>query len=173
MPNIFDNIDQKLLPALQQTLQTATHADFCVGYFNLRGWKGLGSYIENWDGGEGACCRLLVGMQRMPEEELRQARQLSKQEDGMDNKTAHRLKQELAMKFREQLTIGVPTDEDERSLQQLAQQIRAGKVKVKLFLQYPLHAKLYLLYRSDTVTPIVGYLRSFYIFLAVMSIAAK
>lgn len=34
MPRIFDNIDQPLLPALQQTLETATHADFCVGYFN-------------------------------------------------------------------------------------------------------------------------------------------
>ena len=31
MPRIFDNIDQPLLPALQQTLETATHADFCVG----------------------------------------------------------------------------------------------------------------------------------------------
>ena len=27
MPNIFDNINQRLLPALQQTLETATHAD--------------------------------------------------------------------------------------------------------------------------------------------------
>ena len=169
MPNIFDNIDQKLLPALQQTLETATHADFCVGYFNLRGWKGLGSYIENWDGGEGACCRLLVGMQRMPEEELRHARRLDKQEGGMDNKTAHRLKQELAMKFREQLTIGMPTDQDAHTLQQLAQQIRDGKVRVKLFLQYPLHAKLYLLYRSDTVTPVVGYLGSSNLTLAGLS----
>ena len=169
MPNIFDNIDQKLLPALQQTLQTATHADFCVGYFNLRGWKGLGSYIENWDGGEGACCRLLVGMQRLPEEELRHAKRLDKQEGGMDNKRAHRLKQELAQKFREQLTIGLPTGEDKQSLQQLAQQIRDEKVKVKLFLQQPLHAKLYLLYRSDPVTPIVGYIGSSNLTLAGLS----
>ena len=169
MPNIFDNINQRLLPALQQTLETATHADFCVGYFNLRGWKGLGSYIEAWGGGEGACCRLLVGMQRMPEAELRRAKRLDKQESGMDQKTTHRLKQELAEKFRKQLTVGVPTREDEQSLRQLARQICDKKVKVKLFLQYSLHAKLYLLYRSDTITPIVGYLGSSNLTLAGLS----
>ena len=31
---------------------------------------------------------------------------------------------------------------------------------VKLFLQHPLHAKLYLLFRSDPVNPTVGYLGS-------------
>ena len=160
MPRIFDNIDQPLLPALQQTLETATHADFCVGYFNLRGWRGLGSYVENWDGGEGECCRLLVGMQRLAEEELREAKRLAKKDGGIDNQTALRLKRRLAEEFREQLTVGVPTLADERGLRQLAQQLRDEKVKVKLFLRHTLHAKLYLIYRSDLVAPTVGYLGS-------------
>jgi hypothetical protein len=46
LPRIFDNIDQQLLPALRETIELSTRSDFCVGYFNLRGWKELGSNIE-------------------------------------------------------------------------------------------------------------------------------
>src|SRR5437660_1158643 len=104
MPRIFDNIDQDLLPALQQTLEVAERADFCVGYFNLRGWKHLASFVERWPGGSGHCCRLLVGMQRLPAEELRDALSATPHDEEMDNKTALRLKKRLAEEFREQLT---------------------------------------------------------------------
>ena len=160
MPRIFDNIDQQLLPALKETLELADRADFSVGYFNLRGWKAIASHIDAWRGGEGECCRILVGMHQLPDDELRQAMRINKHGDGMDNRSALRMKQELARQFREQLTYGYPTREDEDGLRQLARQIRDQKVKVKLFLRHALHAKLYLLYRSDPINPIVGYLGS-------------
>jgi len=160
MPRIFDNIEQRLLPALQETLQLVDRADFCVGYFNLRGWKQLDSHIERWAGGPGHCCRLLVGMQRLPHEELRAALTLVKSTGAMDNATALRLKKKLAEEFRRQLTIGVPTNEDEAGLRRLAAQIKSKKVVVKLFLRHPLHAKLYLLFRPDPISPAVGYLGS-------------
>jgi superfamily II DNA or RNA helicase len=160
MPRIFDNIEQKFHPALTDTLAVANRADFCVGYFNLRGWKQLDSNIEKWSGGEGNCCRLLVGMHRHPSEDLRRAMGFTNHRDGMDNQTALRLKKRLAEEFREQLTVGAPTNEDEAGLRRLAAQIKAKKVVVKLFLRYPLHAKLYLLFRPDPINPIVGYLGS-------------
>jgi superfamily II DNA or RNA helicase len=169
MPRIFDNIEQELLSALRETLAVANRADFCVGYFNLRGWKALDSYIEQWAGGDGRCCRLLVGMHRPPQEELRAVMSLVKRGSSIDNQTALHLKKKLAEEFREQLTIGIPTNEDEAGLRRLAVQIKAKKVSVKLFLRHPLHAKLYLLFRPDPINPTIGYLGSSNLTLAGLS----
>ena len=91
MPRIFDNIEQQLLPALQETLGLSQRSDFCVGYFNLRGWKQIDSYIDQWAGGEGRCCRLLVGMQRLPQEELATALSITQRDGEIDNQTALRV----------------------------------------------------------------------------------
>ena len=161
MPRIFDNLEpgSKLLPALQEALALSSRADFCVGYFNLRGWGGLAPYLDGWNSGDGPA-RVLIGMQRLPHEELRDALSLADRSPGMDNRTAHRLRVQLAEQLRQQLTIGAPNNADEQTLRQLAAQLRAKKVLVKLFLRHPLHAKLYLLYRNDPINPIVGYLGS-------------
>ena len=160
MPRIFDNIENGLLPALRGTLEVSERADFCVGYFNLRGWKSIDDLIEVWPGGPERCCRVLVGMQRPPQDDLRDSFRLGQPLGELDNRTALRLKRRLAGEFRDQLMIGAPANEDEAGLRRLARQIRGKKVVVKLFLRHPLHAKLYLAFRTDPNSPVVGFLGS-------------
>lgn len=52
MPRIFDTVEDSLLPALQGTPVVSIRADFCVGYFNLRGWKVLADHVDAWAAGE-------------------------------------------------------------------------------------------------------------------------
>ncbi len=160
MPRIFDNIENTLLPALQGTLEVAERGDFCVGYFNLRGWRHLAGHVDRWAGGEDRCCRLLVGMQASPSDAVRRALFARETDQDLDNPTAIREKRRIAEEFRQQLTFGAPSNADEAALRQLAGQIRAGKLAVKVYLRHPLHAKLYLLFRRDPINPIIAYLGS-------------
>jgi superfamily II DNA or RNA helicase len=160
MPRIFDNIHQELFPALSRTLASAYRADFCVGFFNLRGWRLLADCIDQFEGGPDQCCRVLIGMNEPPDKQLRTALRLLEQEDGLDVQRAAQLKRQVAEEFRMQLMVGAPNNADEIALQQLARQLRAGKVVVKLHLRYSLHAKLYLIFRDDYNNPVTGFFGS-------------
>jgi len=159
MPKIFDNIENHLTNGLSDSLEVSQRADFCVGYFNLRGWKEVANKIDAFSGVDKNQCRLLVGMHKHPEELLREYFSFE-DSDNIDNQKASALRKDLAKKFREQLTIGIPTEEDEKGLRKLSTQIKQNKVVVKLFLKHTLHAKLYLAYRDDKINPIIGFVGS-------------
>lgn len=160
MARIFDNIDQDLLSALRATMQVSHRSDFCVGYLNLRGWQSIDDLVQIWDPTVGQVCRVLVGMQRPPHEEIRELYRTVANDGLIDNAAAIRLKTQFAAHLREQITMGIPSGKDEAGLRRLAKQLRAGQVVVKLFLPYALHAKLYLLFRDDVNNPITGFVGS-------------
>ena len=171
MPRIFDNIDRALLEGLKYSIDSAYSADFCVGYFNLRGWRLIANEIESFSGEDNQRCRVLIGMQKLPSTQLYEELKIlkSKEDTGISQGRINDLKTIIAREFREQLMIGIPSSVDEKGLQQLRQQLLNNKVKVKLHLRYPLHAKLYLLYKLDRLAselrpdrdqPIIGYVGS-------------
>lgn len=167
MPTIFDNIDTPFLEnpqgnGLRDALKLARSGDFCVGYFNLRGWSRIDDVVESWPAADSGStpCRLLVGMQRLPSEELASLFSAQPIDDRVDAKRVAQLRRQVAEEFRKQLTIGIPTGSDEAGLRRLARQLRDGKLRVKLFLRHPLHAKLYLAHRDDAFTPLIAYVGS-------------
>jgi len=176
MPRIYDNIENQLTLGLNDTLELSDRTDFCVGYFNLRGWKEVADKIDILSGGEvkegneniHRICRLLVGMQKMPVDILRE---YFSAEEGhiIDQAEAVKLKKKLAQEFKEQLTIGTPTEADERALRMLSQQMKDKKVVVKLHLRFTLHAKLYIAYRKDNWTSVKSFLGSSNLTLAGLS----
>lgn len=160
MPRIFDNIELSLLPILRETLRISYRVDFCVGYFNLRGWWKIDDLIEQYIGGEGTCCRLLIGMQNLPSDEVHTAFTLGSGGGRIDNGAIVRFKKRIAAEFHQQLIIGAPTNQHEAGLRQLSHQLKTKKLIIKLFLRHPLHAKLYLVHRQDPNIPTVGFLGS-------------
>jgi superfamily II DNA or RNA helicase len=167
MPKIYDNIENHLTKGLNETLPLSLRSDFCVGYFNLRGWGEVADRIEalpgmtvvEGDDTHHRYCRLLVGMQRLPADIIKEF--YNRDDDYLlDQAEILRLKKRLAMEFREQLTIGTPTASDEKYLRVLSKQLKDKKVVVKLHLRHTLHAKLYLAYSDDARVPIVGFLGS-------------
>lgn len=70
MARVFDTRDQDLLSALRATMQVSKRSDFCFGYLNLRGWQAIDDLIQSWDTSAGQLCRVLIGMQRPPHDEI-------------------------------------------------------------------------------------------------------
>ncbi|TBR56472.1 NgoFVII family restriction endonuclease [Westiellopsis prolifica IICB1] len=160
MPRIFDNINERLLDALNKTLKVSNRSDFCVGYFNLRGWQQIDTLIEHYAGHEGACCRLLVGMQKLPKDELYKTLALGASKKPIDQGEVTRLRKRVAQEFRQQLMMGIPSNADEKGLQRLKQQLISKKLIVKLYLRHLLHAKLYIIPQNHYNLPAVGFLGS-------------
>lgn len=176
MPTIYDNKENYLNHGLKQTMAVSKRVDFCVGYFNLRRWNevakevdGLpGAEIEEGDNTHHRYCRLLVGMQKLPQEIIRE--HFFRDENWtIDNQEVAKMRKRLAMEFREQLVIGPPSDQDENAIRTLARQLKEGKVVVKLHLRHLLHAKLYLAYSNHAVLPAMGFLGSSNLTLAGLS----
>ena len=169
MPTIYDNIANKLSDGLNKVLTKATRADFCIGYFNLWGWNQLIDKVEQLSG---SClpdgigdesddstyyCRVLIGMEKNIDDEMRD---FFTAQSTMDNAEANRLRTKQILHFKEQLTLGLPTDIVESSLRKLSAQLKKGTVRVKLFLKHSLHAKLYLIHRDDYAAPVIGFVGS-------------
>ncbi len=156
MARIYDNIDTKFSEGLQGIITNigVRRVDFCVGYFNLRGWNIVvdrvdtleGDYVYENDERVFRKCRLLIGMHR-PAEEL--IRELYSGKTLPDANYVAQCKLEIARDFKRQLQLGLPTKQDEFTLRRLSAQMKDEKVCVKLYLREPLHAKLYLAHRPD------------------------
>ena len=169
MPRIFDNIDLKLLPDLQQALQAAYRADFCVGY-SIRGWKEIASQV-GLPGREamGMVFACLSGCKNFRSRNYRVYIPSPRRKMKLTTQRNKSSKRDWRMNSKRRLTLGAPANDDEISLRKLAYQLKEKKVQVKLFLRHTLHAKLYLLFREDNFNPIIGYLGSSNLTLAGLS----
>lgn len=158
MAQIYDNIETLFTKGLQGIISNigVKSVDFCVGYFNLRGWniivkevdKLSGDFIYENDERVFRTCRLLIGMHRPPEDMIRMLYSAFNS-DLVDAESVKKCKRQIANDFRKQLTMGIPTANDEWTLRRLSAQLKEGRVCVKLYLKEPLHAKLYLAHRPD------------------------
>lgn len=114
MAYIYDNINDKFEDGLKQMMDNplVKRVDFCVGYFNLRGWErivdyidGLGSaYVDEGRDGEQReyrYCRLLVGMNGSYNELVKQV--YGKSSKRLDNDYVVKAKRLIAQEFRRQL----------------------------------------------------------------------
>ena len=142
MARIYDNIDLKFQQGLQDIITNTgvKRVDFCVGYFNLRGWHLVCDQIDTLSGDfveeevftqpVHRTCRLLIGMHQ-PDDEL--LHWLYSGEKYMpDDKFVREQKTLIAKNFRRQLLIGLPTNQDEWTLKEIVLAIEGWKGMCKV-----------------------------------------
>ena len=158
MPGVYDNAnpgdnsDGRLLDAIREVLaEGSTRFDACVGYFNVAGWSQLANLVDSLPESETQepVARLLIGMQGRSMADVK-----------IDASTANELTTKAILELRSQIASTRPSSSQEIHLRHLENQLRAGRVKVCLYLRHPLHAKLYLCHRTDRVAPVCGWVGS-------------
>lgn len=159
MPTIYDNIEKDLLEGLKDALAVSQRGDFCVGYFNLRGWQKIADSVDKVKrrAGEPAC-RLIVGMHGGGDKDVRRFYGTSNSETTQKQVMEH--KRRFAEALKRQVTLGLPTYTDGQSLKKLRTHLREGVLRVKFYGRDRLHAKLYLAHRDDKLNPITAFVGS-------------
>ena len=163
MATLYDNIENYFKDGLYDLIARqhgAKRIDMCVGYFNLRGWNHIEDVVDTLDGADiyefdekgndikiHRTVRLLIGMHRPDEDLLRML--YSKKSNLMGHEDINKGLMKIVDSFRKQLLIGSPSTETEKTLRHLSKQMKEGKVSVKLYLKYPLHAKLYIVHYPE------------------------
>ena len=125
MAQIYDNIQTKFTEGLKAIISNSQvkRVDFCVGYFNLRGWEMVineidcldGDFLYEKDENVHRVCRLLIGMHRPPIEIVKKL--YSYQSAVLpDTEEIKLCKKIIADDFRKQLIVGKQTAQDEHNL---------------------------------------------------------
>ena len=110
------NIDLKLEQGLRNIMESPSvkRVDFCVGYFNLRGWKLIidqvdnlpGDYVEEGNNDVFCTCHLLIGMHHHNEDYIRR---LYGQDDTLpDANMVKKSKLQIAIDFANNYRSGYP-----------------------------------------------------------------
>lgn len=156
MPDIFDNLktESAIGPALQAALTAFDTCDVATGYFDLRGWASFADIVDakgaSRQDGDPATVRILVGMV-MPADSTAVLSALQDVvqpppygSDINDMPKAQAAKQSLVKHLRTQLMRGLPSEAEQKTLQQLKAQLTSGAVELKVFTTAPLHGKTYI-----------------------------
>jgi HKD family nuclease len=124
MLEFFDNEQESFLKILREALETANQADFCVGYFNLGGWKLIDDLIEVLSYRSEGQCRLLIGMAKTNSQGF------------------------LLDDVCTELICGLQPNESRNILEKFAELLKRKRLTIKAS-KDEIHAKLYLIRNTD------------------------